>query len=585
MRKRNRDLIEKLKNNKMRNINISLLFFVVAMLCTQSCGDDILNTEAKDAFTEDFVYDDPDQLERLVFTSYNSTESWGLNRFQWWSRRFNIEGASFEAKFNFQNRDLFRVRAGWTPSNSGVFNQKWSNYWDYVRNINEFLDRVDDSEALNVNPTKVNMLKAEMQFLRANLYSKLIRFYGGVPILERALGLDDDFNLSRNSYEECVDFIIRELDAAAAVLPETRPDNEFGRATKLAALAVKSRTLLYAASDLHDPSTTPNGPLYDYTKSSKWQDAADAAKQVIDIVGNRDLMPVGSPADYQALFLAPNQDILFARPFGSEFFDFGTDPNSLWDKTQSPNGFDGWALSSPTHNFALQFNMADGSTTEDGTYDPESPNEGRELRYYADLLFNGAEFRGRDIQYFLSEDVNVFPHGLDSPEGLGNTQHSSKTGYNIRKFQDESVEVSGGISASRPFILYRLAEIYLNYAEASFEAGNESIAREYLNKVSSRALQPEITASGPALLEAIKRERRVELSFEGHNFFDERRWMNDAHLGFDIQGLKWTKSIDGSTNFEEVTVVTRPYFDRHYYLPIPRTEIEKAPSLEQNAGY
>lgn len=573
----------KTKINIMKNIKY--LFLVFAFFALSACQDDILDTVARDAFAEDLIYSDPSQVERLVFTAYNSTESWGINRFQWWGRRFNIEGASFEAKFNFQDRDLFRVRAGWTSSNTGIFSDKWRNYWDYVRLTNEFLDRIDESEAMQIDPEKVGILKAEMKFLRANLYSKLIKYYGGVPILERALGLEDNFDLVRNSYEECVDFIVRELDEAAAVLPETRPGNEFGRATKLAALAVKSRTLLYAASKLHDPGTVPNGPLYDYAKGSKWQDAADAAKVIIDIVGARDLMAVNNAQDYQNLFLSPNQDILFARPFGSEFYDFGTDANSLWDQTQSPNGYTGWALSSPTHNFALQFNMADGTSTDGGSYDPQNPNSDREMRYYANLLFNGADFRGREVQYYLSEDVNTYPHGLDSPEGLGNTQHSSKTGYNIRKFQDENVPVAGGISPQRPYILYRLAEIYLNYAEAQYHLGKEADALEYLNKVSRRALQPDISASGDALLEAIKRERRVELAFEGHNFFDERRWMEVDHLGFDIQGLKWTKKADGAVEFEEYTVVARPYFEKHYYLPIPNDEVEKAPSMEQNFGY
>ena len=569
----------------MKKIKSKYILIVFAFFALSACNDDVLDTVARDAFAEDLIYSDPDQVERLVFTAYNSTESWGINRFQWWGRRFNIEGGSFEAKFNFRDLDLFRLRAGWTASNSGIFNQKWRNYWDYVRLTNEFLDRIDDSEAMQVNPEKVGVLKAEMKFLRANLYAKLIKFYGGVPILDRALGLDDNFDLSRNSYEECVNFIVRELDEAAAVLPETRPDSEFGRATKLAALAVKSRTLLYAASKLHDPGTSPSGPMYDYTNGSKWQDAADAAQAVIDLVGNRDLIAVNNADDYQQLFLSPNDDILFARPFNSEFYDFGTDPNSLWDKTQSPNGFDGWALSSPTHNFALQFNMADGTTTNEGTFDAASPNDNREMRYYANLLFNGAQFRGRDIQYYLSEDVNTYPHGLDSPEGLGNALHSSKTGYNIRKFQDESVDVNGGISGNRPFILYRLAEIYLNYAEAQYHLGNESEALAALNKVSGRALQPNIIASGEALLEAIKRERRVELCFEGHNFFDERRWMEQEHLGFDIRGLRWTKKADGSLAFEEYTVVVRPFDEKAYYLPIPRTEIEKAPSMSQNSGY
>ncbi len=585
---------------KMRNIKYKILFGVFVLLTAFGC-EDVLNTEAKDAFAEDLIYSDPSQVEKLVFTAYNSTEAWSLNRYQWWSRRFNLEGASFEAKFNFQDLDVYRDRAGWTPSNVGVLTEKWRNYWDYVRLTNEFLDRIDASGAMQADPDETAVLKAEMKFLRANLYAKLIKFYGGVPIMDHALGLTEEFNLPRNSYEECVDFIVRELDEAAEVLPLTRPDSEFGRATKLSALAVKSRTLLYAASKLHDPAFAPsNDPLYVYTKSTKWQDASDAAKAVIDLVDARDLIAVANADAYQKMFLSPNQDILFARSYGSSYYDFGTDANSLPDQCMSPNGYGGWALSSPTHNFTLQFNMADGTGTNgDGsTFDAANPNTGREMRYYANLLYNGAQFRGRDVQYYLSENPTVNPHGYDSPNGLGNAQHSSKTGYNIRKFQDESIgtwdpekktyNTLTNISPNRPYVLYRLAEIYLNYAEAEYNLGgatHENNAREFVSKVSTRALQPAITATGEELLEAIKRERRVELCFEGHSFFDERRWMEEDHLGFDIKGLKWTKKGDGSLAFEEYKVVTRPWWDKHYYLPIPASEVEKAPALVQNFGY
>ncbi|TCI90400.1 RagB/SusD family nutrient uptake outer membrane protein [Tenacibaculum sp. M341] len=562
---------------------IKIVFVLMLMLVNYSC-EETLEIESRNTFTEDFIYSDPDQLESLVFTSYNSTEGWGLNKFMWWSRRFNIEGASFEAKFNFNDLDQYRLRAGWNPNNVGVFRDQWRKYYSYIRDILVFLDKVDDSEAMKINPEKVNLLKAEMKFLLANTYSKLIKYYGGVPLIKNALSLKDDFNISRSSYQDCVDFIVQNLDEAAAVLPLTRPDNEFGRATKLAALAVKSRTLLYAASDLHDPATLPNGPLYDYIADDKWLKAAEAAKAVIDEVGARDLIPVTDAESYGDLFLSANRDIIFARPYGDILFDYGTDVNSLWNQTQAPSGYGGWALSSPTHNFALLYNMNDGTSTSEALYNPAQPNENREMRYYATLNYNGAEFRNREVEYFLSRDTDVHPDGLDSPNGLGNVLHSSKTGYNIRKFQDESKGLTE-TSPGRPFILYRLAEIYLNYAEANFELGEEDIAREYVNKVSTRALQPAITATGSDLLEAIKRERRIELCFEGHNFFDERRWMNTANLGFDVKGLKWFKETDGSLTNEEITVVTRPWFDRQYYLPIPQSEINKTDSLIQNDGY
>ncbi|WP_163397322.1 RagB/SusD family nutrient uptake outer membrane protein [Flavobacterium fluviatile] len=569
----------------MKKIKLVYIFGIISLFSMMSCSD-VLDTEASNAFGEDLIYSDPAQVEKLLFNVYNSTESWAVNRNEWWGIRFNIENASFESKFNFQNLDLFREQAGWTSSNAGMLGAKWNNYFHYIRLSNEFLDRIDNSEAMQKDPSKVNILKAEMRFLRANCYSKLIKFFGGVPLMDHAYELNDDFNIKRNTYNECVAFIVKELDESAAVLPLTRPDAEFGRATRLAALAVKSRTLLYAASKLHDAASAPkNDPLFVYTKATKWQDAADAAKVVVDLVGGRALIPVANATAYQKLYLSPNADMLFARPYGSQYYEYGTDANSLWDLTQAPSGYGGWALSSPTHNFTLEFNMADGTTTSGSTFNATRPNDNREMRYYADLLYNGAPYRGRDVQYFLSDNPTIYPHGLDSPKGLGNTEHSSKTGYNIRKFQDESVPVAGGISPKRPYVLYGLAEIYLNYAEALYQLGDEGTARTYLNKVSTRALQPIITATGPALLEAIKRERRVELCFEGHSFFDERRWMNESHLGFPIKGLNWKKDATGALSFTEVTVITKPFDVKQYYLPIPLTEIQKAPALIQNPGY
>ena len=572
----------------MKQFKRFYLLLIVTVLTIASC-EDVLETENLGTFAEDSVFSDPDLLEGVVFSAYNSTEGWALNKSIWWSRRYNIEAGSFEAKFNFRDLDRLRLRGnGWTAQNAGDFNNKWRDNFRFINEINQFLDKVDDSPAMAADPERVNSLKAEMKFLRANIYTKMIKMFGGVPIFTTAFGLDSDFNVTRNSYEECVDFIVRELDEAAAVLPETRPSGEFGRATKLAALAVKSRTLLFAASDLHDPSTQPSGPLYDYTNGNKWQDAADAAKAVLDIVGSRDLIATPDAQAYRNLFLSVNDDIIFARPYGGDLYDFGLDANSLIDQTQSPPGYGGWAISSPSHNFALEFNMADGTTTGTGTYDPATPNANREMRYYAVMNFQGAVFRGRAIDYALS--TNPALHGLDSPEGStvgspGNNLHSSKTGYNIRKFQNENLASINETTAGRPYILYRLAEMYLNYAEAQVQLGNDDEARIAVNKVSSRAMQPDITASGSDLLEAIKRERRIELAFEGRNFWDERRWMNTGNLGFDIKGLKWEKDDVGNLSHSEYTVVTRPWFDRQYYLPIPNNEILKAPSLEQNAGY
>ncbi|OEJ99032.1 carbohydrate-binding protein SusD [Flavivirga aquatica] len=582
---------------RIKNISIlftTLLFVSVAFL---NC-EEVLEPDDRSGFTGVAVFNNIELADLVVASAYNSTGSWGLTRRRFWPRYVNLEQISFEARFNFRNLDRFRIKAGWNSNNVGDFFGTWRDYFAYVRDIGGFLSQIDDSSVMQSNPEEAAILKGEMQFLMGNTYFQLINYFGGVPILDEPIAfLEGDFVRSRDSYEDCVDFIVANLDAAIAALPEARPNEEFGRATKLSAMAAKSRVLLYAASRLHDPSTTPSGPLYDYTKGTKWQDAADAAKDLIDAVNARDLTPVSTAKDYQDLFLTEsNPDILFARAFGNVLYDNSALAATLPNQALGPKGDEGWGLSTPTHNFVQLFNMADGTTTsEAGTsYDPSVPNDNRELRYYADILYNGAPFRGRNIEYFKSTiDGDSGNNGLDTDDTSkpGNFRHFSKTAYNIRKFQDESVGVAD-ISPDRPFIIYRLAEIYLNYAEAMYHVGDEVEARTFLNKVSTRAMQPEITKSGAELLEAIKRERRIELCFERHNFFDERRWMNEAHLGgYDEKGLQWTKQVDGSLTFEIVDAdpnnPTRPFFERHYYLPIPQAEIDRVgvDVFDQNFGY
>ncbi|TGV00778.1 RagB/SusD family nutrient uptake outer membrane protein [Flavivirga rizhaonensis] len=586
----------------MKNIKITSIICLVAFFAIFGC-EDVIDVEPQDRVTEVAVYDDIDQVEALVYPMYNSTEGWAIRRNEFWGQRVNLEGASFEAKFNFKDfNTIYQLRnGGWSKSNVGLaFAVKWQNYWSYVQATNEFLSKIDDSPAYAADPDKAEVLKAEVRFLRANLYTKLIKYFGGVPLLTEPAKISDSFDYTRNSYQECVEFIVAELDAAAAILPLTRSASEFGRATRTAALAVKSRTLLYAASDLHDPNLLPqttNTELYSYPVATKWEDAENAAKAVIDIVGEDVLIQVADAQAYQALFLSPNNNIIFARPYAAGLYEVGTGgfnaANSLPDQAQSPNGYGGWGLCSPTLNFTLEFNFDDGTST--GGITPADPNANREMRYYANLNFQGADFRGRPINYALSDTIPgqtepAFPHGLDSPQGGGNKLHASKTGYNIRKFQDESLSATNGISADRPYILYRVAEIYLNYAEALAEQGKDGLASTYLSRVSVRALQPAINLTGDALKEAIKRERRVELCFEGHNFFDERRWLNEDNLGFDIKGLKWKVDTSGVLSFEEYSLFPDPalgrvWLDKLYYLPIPEGDSEIVPTLIQNFGY
>ncbi|WP_026231798.1 RagB/SusD family nutrient uptake outer membrane protein [Neolewinella persica] len=570
----------------MQQFKIKLILLALVLIGTFGCEKDILETRPGNTYSEADIYANIDLTQSLVDYTYNVTENWGLNVDNWWTRRIGIENASDETWFHFVPQGYRITRGQIQPNNMGFWTQKWSQYYRYIGTANDFLSKIDQSPVAQSDPERVATLKGEMKYLRANAYARLINLFGGVPLFDTPFELTDDFNIPRAAYQECVDFIVRELDEAVGLLPAgPRNGVEFGRVSRGACLAMKSRVLLYAASELHDPATAPNGPLYDYDKSNKWQEAADAAKAVIDL-NEYSLVPVTTADDYQKLFLTPNSELIFARPFSPDFANTPGDFNTLPDKAQSPVGAGGWGLSNPTHNFVQDFKMANGLRIDaaGSGYDDADLYTNRELRFYANILYQGASFKGNELEYWS-------PGGTESREAPG-PNHYAATGYNQRKFLDESIVIDQEQSASRPYPLARLPEIYLNYAEALYHLGREPEARTYVNLVAGRVGLPEITTSGEALLEDIQYERQMELFVEGHRFFDTRRWMMADRMNEDIMGIQWEKrnaagELDPSgalTRLGPLLIEDRMFNPTFYYLPIPFAEVEKA-GLEQNFGY
>ena len=571
----------------MKNIKTKTLIFAVIIFVFVGCKK-VLDTNPGNTYTEASIYSDINLTTDLVAYNYNVTDTWGMNVAQWWTYRMGNENASHESWFHFTPA-LYNINLGlMSASNMSLWTQKWSQYYNFVGTANNFLSKIDGSPVAASNPDQVKVLKGEMMYLRAYAYVKLINFFGGVPLIKKPFQLTDSFKVARNSYDECVDFIVGQLDTAISLIPAgTRSGPDFGKVSQGACMALKSRVLLYAASDLHDPSQTaaPRGPLYDYTKASKWQDAADAAKALIDL-NLYSLVPVSTPTDYQKMFLNPNSELIFGRPFNPNFATVPGDFNSEPDKAWGPVSVDGWGLSNPTHNLVQDFKMANGLRINDSGsgYDPNNMYVNRELRFYADILYNGATFRGKVLDY-------ASPDGPDSKMAPGNI-HFAATGYNDRKFMDETVLVDGTQSPNRPYPLARLPEIYLNYAEAEYHLGNVGEAQKYVSMVAQRVGLPAITSTGPALLADIKYERQMELFFEGHKFFDERRWMDTASLTEAVLGVQWQK-LNGSGQLDPNGTLTmigpnlmeqRKFSIQNYYLPIPIAEIQKS-GMQQNFNY
>jgi hypothetical protein len=263
-----------------------------------------------------------------------------------------------------------------------------------------------------------------------------------------------------------------------------------------------------------------------------------------------------------------------------------------FDMINAPNGFTGWSQTCVLQDMVDAYEMADGAMPTEADYaQGNTPWMNREPRFYASIVCDGQIFRGREIEFWVSS--TGVTGGLDSRFGIDNW-NVSKSGYTMRKFMDESITSVGYYTISKqPWIYIRLAEMYLNYAEAMFELGNEGVAREYINEIRKRArggdpgVLPDVAATGAELQERIRHERRIEMAFEDHRYFDVRRWkiaeITENRPARMIETVR--DAVTGEKTYEIKVLQERRFFPQHYLMPVSRTERERAPQLEQNPNY
>jgi hypothetical protein len=424
------------------------------------------------------------------------------------------------------------------------------------------LDKVPMSEAGK------KRLKAELRFIRAYRYHDLIRNFGGIPIIgDKVYSLEDrDYTelYQRKSIEESLAYAVAELDAAAAgiagstVIP--------GRGTENAALALKARLLLYAASPLYNN---------DQNDAAKWQKAADAAKVVMD----KNAFSLYN--DYRKLFITNNtSEDIFIRLYSP------TNEHTNLELVNGPNGYGGWAGNTPLQNLVDDYEMMDGTKITDpkSGYNPKEPYKNRDPRLTMTVLYNGAAYRERKVETFV-------PGGQDSKDGNENW-NTTKTGYYVYKFiNDQNPIRNANQTATQPWKYLRYGEILLNYAEARNEAaGPDATVHSAINQLRKRAGMPDLPTglTQAAMRERIRNERRVELAFEEHRFFDVRRWkIANITENVPAYGVRPEKKTDGSTEYVKIIALEgRKFQDKNYWQPIPQSEIQASGgALKQNAGY
>ena len=455
----------------------------------------------------------------------------------------------------------------------------WAYVWRNIRACNLFFDKIEFAN--NTDADYKEQLKGEVHFLRAYFYYLLLVQYGGVPIIDWVVNIGDDYNIPRNTFEETINFIVSDLDAA---LTDNRlaSQTDKTRATIGAVLALKSRVLLYAASDLYHSNASwaagfGHPELLGYSNGNRnelYRKAKEAAEGVMSL-GYSLYESYPDPAEnFQQLFLemSSNEQIFIA------FYD---KENHYWPTdwiawVYGTPSYGGWALNQVTGNLANAFENRDG-TAFNFAAQIENPYANRDPRFYATILHHGSP-------WYVNSFGTLTPTTIDITTETGaDYNKGSTTGYYIKKFISPAEnDYYNGTAQPQPYIQIRYAEVLLNYAEACLGLGDEANARFALNLIRKRAGMPDIPAgeSGQALIERYRNERRVELAWENHRFFDVRRWMIPQQAYVDAIGV----AFDGMS-FTEVVYEHRAWNDSHYLVPINYEEMQKNTALIQNPGY
>lgn len=450
----------------------------------------------------------------------------------------------------------------------------WQELFKGIRQANMIIANIDMVENFPSGEIHDRSL-GEAYFLRAFLYFELIKRWGGVPLFDKPLELGvDDLDIPRSSYEECVEFIVEDCERASGLLPLVHPTEETGRATKGAALALKSRTLLYAARPLNNPEND----------IEKWEKAAEAAWDVIDL-GQYSLDP-----DYVNMFFRPDlgSEIIMNRPRPKMNFEQGhTDNSNILVRFIVPQGYLGWMGTAVTHSFVNLYESANGYpvTMAESNYDPQDPYSNRDPRLKMTVLYNDRFWYNRKTEFFVG--------GKDYGTTLVNP-----VGYSIAKFWPESHQRYKGTSTYLNYIFFRYGEILLNYAEAANEAygpdgsypGSGLTARDATTQLRQRVghvpIPLDISGSIEEMRERIRNERAIELSFEEQRWYDVISWkQGQKYFDGDIYGMKITKNDDGSFTYEPYVYETRVFNEHMHRYPIPNQEIYKSEVLEQNPGW
>lgn len=582
---------------KKRNNILFLLFVTMGMTgCNYMDELPYERSDAEDIFSSEALY------ERPTTQAYSYLKG-GMSRVD----DAFLEAATDNGTSVVYDSKIHTLAQGFATSNTPV-EECWKNSYKgihqalyAIENYRKYTLRLQNKTPEEIEQTKKTLI-AELNALRAVFEFDLLRHYGGYPIIDKVyeLGSEEIRNIRRSSFADCVNHIIGLCDAAAADL-NVEPRGAaggYGNMTKGAALAIKAKTLVYAASPLYNQTTNTN-PLLGYVGSTdvttKWQTAAKACADVINLKKTNGQNKYTLNTDYEKLFIIqPNNNTEYIVTRNS------VKANGLEERQYPPalsrQGENKGGGTVPSQEFVDAFTMADGSQFVRSTTTGAEQYIGRDPRLYSTIVYNAATFGTHGTIYTRRDPGDN--NGLNTV-----VRGSTTTGYYLKKFLDLNVKFNGVQNPATAFHYYpiiRLADVLLMYSEAmtlgygidtdpegfglTAKGAIEMVRRRAGFTTTDKFLEGVTTPE--KMLEKIKQERRIELSFEEHRYFDLRRWLDaEQSLNQNITGVE-IQTIAGEDHYSYFTVDSRRSFSRHmYYHPIPLQELRNSPNIEQNPGW
>jgi hypothetical protein len=583
-------MVQILNNRKMKNIIkiITLSFLGIGVF--SGCKKDLLNISPS-IITEKNVWSDANLINAYITNLYSRSQFAGLY-------------VGLPEIPNLYASDEGMCVYDFVPNPIGQGNLRNTGgvleYWPYdlIRDINTLIDKLPTTP---LSAEQKNRAMGEAKFMRAYAYFEMVKRYGGVPLVTTVQDVNagEALFVKRNTEKELYDFVAAEADACAGLLPDTYSGSDVGRISKYAALALKSRAMLYAGSEAKYGTLQLDGlvgmPAAEAAKY--WQASYDASKAIID--GKKfelfNKYPDDRSKNYQMIFLEKdNSEIIFSKKYisltaGHDFDDF----------YQTNRNYTFWGCAfDPYMELIDSYENKDGSSgkIDWNTVTGFLPEifKNKDPRFHATILYNGMPWVKDTVEIWSGIYVNGNLRNSQSDKYQGmdevgfdqKTVQGSRTGFLMKKYLDPTLQFPKPGQSSQDWIVFRYGEVLLNFAEAAFELGKTAEALDAINQIRIRAGIVPLTG---ITMDKIRHERRIEMVFEMHRFYDLRRW----HTAVDVLNAEFHGALSyyqweaKKFSFQVVSAdgYKKVFKPQYYYLPITPDRINNNPSLKENPLY